>query len=222
MKLLSRVVISCAVAGLCSAAVEAQAPFAGWYRTDGVVTSNDEYSVDLYWDAEAGAVRLPGCTRPVDVAGTGPNDPRPLFTVTVGCRADGSAAGFSGPSPWRAELLIPLHPEAADVVNWWNPLFWFLGVLGQEQHRTPVKIGFAKRERWHSYLVRPRTDYSISRPSQTVKLDPVEVRAVLRSPRGTRLRGAGRGAEIELSFPTWPEVGALLDLMEQHCPEGEG
>ena len=57
MRLLSRVVAGCAEAGLCSAAVEAQSPFAGWYRTEGVVTSIDEYSVDLYWDAEAGAVR---------------------------------------------------------------------------------------------------------------------------------------------------------------------
>ena len=37
-----------------------------------------------------------------------------------------------------------------------------------------------------------------------VKLDPVEVRAALRSPRGTTLRGGGSGAEIELSFPPWP------------------
>ena len=220
MSLLDRVVIACACAGLCCVAVEAQAPFAGWYRTDGVVTSNDEYSVDLYWDAEAGAVRLPGFTRPVDVDGPGPNDPRPLFTVTVGCRADGSAAGFSGPSPWIADLLIPLHPEAADVVNWWNPLFWFLGVFGLEQQRTAVQIGFTGRERLRSYLVRPRTNYSVPRPSQTVKLDPVEVRAALRSPRGTTLRGEGTGAEIELSFPAWQRIWPLLDLMERDCPKG--
>ena len=58
------------------------------------------------------------------------------------------------------------------------------------------------------------------RPSQTVKLDPVEVRAALQSPRGTTLRGGGSGAEIELSFPPWPQIGPLLDLMERHCPEG--
>ena len=51
--------------------------------------------------------------------------------------------------PGNAVESSPLHPEAADVVNWWNPLFWFLGVLGQEQHRTPVKIGFAKRGGTH-------------------------------------------------------------------------
>ena len=143
MRLLSRVVIGCAVAGLCSAAVKAQAPFAGWYRTEGVVTSNDEYSVDLYWDAAAGAVRLPGFTRPVDVDGPGPNDPRPLFTVAVGCRADGSGEGFIGPSPWVAQLLIPLHPEAADVVNWWNPLYWFLGVF------RPGAAANGGRDRFH-------------------------------------------------------------------------
>ena len=54
MRLLSRVVAGCAEAGLCSAAV--QSPFAGGIE-EGVVTSGDEYSVDLYWDAEAGAVR---------------------------------------------------------------------------------------------------------------------------------------------------------------------
>ena len=220
MRLLSRVVAGCVVAGLCSGAVEAQAPFAGWYRTEGVVTSNDEYSVDLYWGAEAGAVRLPGFTRPVD--GSGPNDPRPLFIVAVGCRADGRGEGFIGPSPWSAELLIPLHPEAADVVNGWNPLYWFLGVFGQEQQRTAVEIGFTGRKRRRSYLVRPRTHNSAPRPSQTVKLDPVEVRAALRSPRGTTLRGAGIGTEIGLSFPAWPQIGPLLDLMERHCPEGGG
>ena len=220
MSLLDRVVIACACAGLCCVAVEAQSPFAGWYRTEGVVTSNDEYSVELYWEAAAGAVRLPGFTRPVDVDGPGPNDPRPLFTVAVGCRADGRGAGFTGPSPWIADLLIPLHPEAADVVNWWNPLFWFLGMFGLEQQRTAVQIGFTGRERLRSYLVRPRTNYSVPRPSQTVKLDPVEVRAALRSPRGTTLRGEGTGAEIELSFPAWQRIWPLLDLMERDCPKG--
>ena len=55
-----------------------------------------------------------------------------------------------------------------------------------------------------------------------MKLDPVEVRAALRSPRGPTLRGGGSGVEIELSFPPWPQIGPLLDLMERHCPEGGG
>ena len=109
----------------------------GLYQLAEVRTSNDEYSVWLSWPATTARLVVGPWRCGVDVANADKGRP----WVEVHCRADGGQPlGYSGPLPWSASLVVPLHPDEPNVPTVWHPLYWWRAATGREFVRTPVRV----------------------------------------------------------------------------------
>ena len=206
------IVALCVALGAAPSVAASQSPFEGGNAIEGVTTSNDAYGVWLYWEAESGSMRVPGFEDALNVEATDLT-----IAVMLACRADGRDAGYSGPEPIRAELILPMHPDAPNVPLVFDPRYWWIALTGREWGRTPVTVqwdGGAARE---GELLRHRIDYSIPRPSQTVELTPSEVLAALRTGTEATLRVMGPDTDIVLRFAPRPDRVGMAALIEAHC-----
>ena len=129
------IVALCVALGAAASVAASQSPFEGGNAIEGVTTSNDAYGVWLYWEPRSGSMRVPGFEDALDVEAADLT-----IAVMLACRADGRGAGYSGPEPIRGELVLPMHPDAPNVPNVYNPLYWWWGLTGREWDRTPVTV----------------------------------------------------------------------------------
>ena len=117
------------------------APFRGLHAIDRVTTSNDEYSISLYWSPERFRIDYPDGQGPFE---RDPADPAELYmALSVFCRADGRREGLSGPRPLGARLSLPMHPAAPAVYSVLHPMYWVLGLTGREFERVPIVVDLA-------------------------------------------------------------------------------
>ena len=202
----------CAVLGAAASVPASQSPFAGAHAIEAVHTSNDAYSVWLYWEPQSGSMRVPGFEDALDVEATDL-----AIDVVLRCRADGRSAGYSGPRPIYAELVLPMHPDAPNVGLVFDPRYWWWGLTGREWDRTPVTVQWDTGPERSGELVRHRIDYSIMRPALTIELDPSEILALLRAETEETLRVMGPGTGIVLRFAPRPDLAGLAALIETHC-----
>ena len=90
---------------------------------------------------------MPGFEDALDVEAT-----NLTIAVMLACRADGSGAGYSGPEPRRAELILPMHPDAPNVSLVFDPRYWWWALTGRALERTPVEVqwdtGTARHGEW--------------------------------------------------------------------------
>ena len=208
------IAVLCLVLGAAAVAAS-QSPFEGWHEIEGVNTSRDAYRVWLYWEPQSGSVRVPGFAEALDVEATD----LPVG-VEVTCRVDGRSAGYSGPDPLRGELVLPMHPDAPNVPNVYNPLYWWIALTGREFERTPGQVQWGAGPERPGEFVRHRIDYSIMRPAQTVRLDPAEVLALLQAEAAATLRVMGPGTGIVLRFAPRLDLAPLAAQIAAHCREG--
>ena len=112
----------------------------------------------LTWRSEHFRIRYPdgraAFEQPADGAG------ELVARLNFDCRAGGRAEGLSGPGPARAELQLPMHPDAPPVRNVLHPMYWVLGATGREYERTPVEVSLPGSPTFRTELVRQRIDYS--------------------------------------------------------------
>ena len=208
------IVALCVALGAAASVAASQSPFEGGNAIEGVTTSNDAYGVWLYWEPQSGLMRVPGFEDALDVEATDLT-----IAVMLACRADGRDAGYSGPERLRGELVLPMHPDAPNVPNVYNPLYWWWGLTGREWHRTPVTVQWVGGAAREGELLRHRIDYSIPRPAQSVELDPAEILALLQATTDATLRVMGTGTGIVLRFAPRPDRAGLAALIETHCLE---
>ena len=192
---------------------ETASPFVDLHQLAEVTTSNDEYSVWFFWGATTAGLAVGPWRWGVDAASA--DEPRPW--VEVRCRAAGRPLGYSGPQPWRASLVIPLHPDEPNVPNVWHPLYWWRALTGREFQRTPVTVQLdgvgAPGE-----LVRHTIDYSFARPDLEVEISPAGVLAGA-SAGALRLRVTGPAVELDLTWRTLADDAAgAAGLLARHCP----
>ena len=206
------IVALCVALGAAASVAASQSPFEGGYEIEGVTTSNDAYGVWLYWEPRSGTLLMPGFEDALDVEAT-----HLTIAVMLACRADGRGAGYSGPERLRAELILPMHPDAPNVPLVFDPRYWWIALTGREWDRTPVEMqwdGGAARE---GELLRHRIDYSIPRPALTIELAPSDVLALLQATTDATLRVMGPDTGIVLRFAPRPDLAGLAALIETHC-----
>ena len=103
-------------------------PFTPLEGVPGVSFSNDRYAVSLHWRPDAYVLALPGVPRHesgASVAGT---------ELRIGCRASNGRPGY-GVAPARAVLEVERHPGLRDAYPVLHPMFWILGLTGNEVDR---------------------------------------------------------------------------------------
>ena len=191
-------------------------PFRDLYTLDLVTTSNDEHWISYTWLSSAYSLQFPD--RPVwaRVDALDADSERPW--IEFRCRTDGRPDGYSGPLPLEGFLWLPLHPDAPNVPNVWNPLYWWRGLTGGEFVRVPVGVSVASGPAYDSELVRHTIDYSFARPDQVIDLEPVAVLEALRDDAGATLIAAGEGTLVELAFLPADTGPLVAGLMLEHCP----
>ncbi len=201
-----------AALGAAASAAASQSPFEGGNAIESVTTSNDAYGVWLYWEPRSGARLMPGFEDALNVEAADLT-----IAVMLACRADGSGAGYSGPEPIRAELILPMHPDAPNVPLVFDPRYWWIALTGREWSRPPVTVQWDGGAARKGELRRHRIDYSIPRPSQSVELDPAEILALLQATTAATLRVMGPDTGIVLRFAPRPDRVGLAALIETHC-----
>ena len=193
---------------------ETTSPFVGLYQLAEVRTSNDEYSAWLSWPATT--ARLVVGPRRWGVEAASPDEGRPW--VVVQCRAAGGPSlGYSGPRPWSASLMVPLHPDEPNVPNVWHPLYWWRAATGREFVRTPVRVQLDDTIA-DGELVRHTIDYSFARPDLDVEIAPAGVLAGAAT-GALRVRVTGRGVDLDLTWAALAvDAAGAAGLMARHCP----
>ena len=192
------------------------APFADLHVVPGVVTSNDEYTIWLYWSPERFRIAYPDGLGPFAQDAVAPDA---LYSVlSVYCRADGRSEGLSGPSPLRAQLRLPMHPAAPDVYSVLHPMYWLLALSGREFERLSVVVDLGGVSAVDAQLVRRRLAYGRPRPDIVVDLPGAVVldRLVAGSPM--TLSVSGDGIDAVLGFPAASALVPPARRVLRHCP----
>ena len=170
---------------------ETTAPFEELSAVDGVVTSNDDYSMWLNWQSEHFRIRYPDHWRTFEQPSDGNGEL--VARLKFHRRADGRREGLAGPAPAAASLELPMHPEAPDVHHVLSARYSWLGITGREYERTPVEVPLPGRPAFNSELVRKRIDYSFARPRLWVHLPAAAVLELFIAGAGTRIDLSGEG-----------------------------
>ena len=191
-------------------------PFAELWPAEGSMTSNDGYGAWASWEPHAYRLKYPGRPPLARKRRSSAEEPARL---SLTCRADGRPEGLSGPEPVRAELVLPLHPDEPDVPRRGDPRYWLLAFTGGEPRRTAVSVRVGSGEAFSSELVRKRSDWSLPRPSPTVRLDPAEALRALSSGVGATVIAEGPGTWLDLRFEPDPDMARAAELMALHCEE---
>ena len=196
------------------------APFRGLHAIDRVTTSNDEYSISLYWSPERFRIDYPDGRGPFE---RNPADPTELYTaLSVFCRADGRREGLSGPRPLGARLSLPMHPAAPAVYSVLHPMYWVLGLTGREFERVPIVVDLAGVAPFDAELVRRRIAYGRPRPDIEIDLPGTAVLGGFIAGSPMRLAVAGDRADIELWFAGAADLVGPAQQMSAHCAAAPG
>ena len=190
-------------------------PFQGLYPIDDVTTSNDEYSIFLYWSPEHYRIDYPDGRGPFE---RDPADPdEPYTALSVFCRADGRRRGFSGPQALRARLSLPMHPAAPSVYSVLHPMYWLLGLTGLDLERVPVVVHLPDTAPFEAEMVRRRAAYDWPRPDIDINLPGTAVlnRFIADSPMEAAV--TGDDVDIKLWFDGANDLVGPARLMSAHC-----
>ena len=196
------------------------APFRGLHAIDRVTTSNDEYSISVYWSPERFRINYPDGRGPFQ---RDPADPaEPYTALSVFCRADGRREGLSGPRPLGARLSLPMHPAAPAVYSVLHPMYWLLGLTGREFERVPVVVDLAGVASFDAELVRRRIAYGRPRPDIEIDLPGAAVLVGFIAGAPMRLAVAGDSVDIELWFAGAADLVRPAQQMSAHCAPAPG
>ena len=216
-----------AVSSLCVAAIASggagvaqerwstRAPFRDLHAVDGVSTSNDEYSISLYWSPQRFRIDYPDGRGPFE---RDPADAGELYTaLSFFCRADGRPEGLAGPRPLAARLSLPMHPQAPTVYSVLHPLYWLLALTGREFQRHPIVVDFAGAVAFDAQLIRRRIAYGRPRPDLEIDLSGAIVLRHFVAGSPIKLAVAGDGIDIRLWFPGAAGLVGPAHQMSAHC-----
>ena len=196
------------------------APFRGLHAIDRVTTSNDEYSISLYWSPERFRIDYPDGRGPFE---RNPADPTELYTaLSVFCRADGRREGLSGPRPLGARLSLPMHPAAPAVYSVLHPMYWVLGLTGREFERVPIVVDLAGVAPFDAELVRRRIAYGRLRPDIEIDLPGAAVLGGFIAGSPMRLAVTGDSVDIELWFAGAADLVGPAQQMSGALRSGAG
>ena len=193
------------------------APFRNLHTIERVTTSNDEYSISLYWSPERFRIDYPDGRAPFELD---PGDPAELYTaISVFCRADGRREGLSGPRALGARLSLPMHPAAPAVHSVRHPMYWWLALTGREFERVPVAVKLAGAAPFDAELVRRRIAYGRPRPDIEIDLAGAAVLSAFIAGSPTQMGVTGDRVDIELWFAGKADLVGPAQQMAIHCPQ---
>ena len=208
-----------AVAELAQTPWSRHAPFRGLHTIDGVSTSNDEYSISLYWSPERFQIDYPDNRGRFE---RDPADPGELYTaLSVFCRSDGRQEGLPGPRPLGARLSLPMHPAAPDVYSVLHPMYWLLGLTGASSSACRSWSTCPTPYPFDAEMVRRRIAYGRPRPDIKIDLPGAAVlnRFVAGSPM--QLTITGDRVDIKVWFAGATDLVGPAQRMSTHCTPAE-
>ena len=211
-------------AGAATAAASTQtrysqhAPFTGLDELPHVMTSNDEYTIWVHWEADAFEVQYPDGRPAFDRAGLDPDELGPLLTFS--CRADGRAENLIGPESLRAVAELPMHPEAPDVPGPLSIRFYLLAFYG-EWEEWPARVQLDGVDEQDGMVRRQRIHYAFARPElQVVGVSGSAREGLARIAAGNawHLQIEGEGMRVDATFAALPAAtSAAAREMQRHC-----
>ena len=199
-----------------AAAPAAEPPFDHLIGQTGTVVSNDGYSVWLYWHADRASIEYPG--RPGFRHDAGQDTGYQRILLEAVCRADPRRPGLSGPSPVRANLSLPMHPDDADVPAVLDPRHWWREFAGSAETRTPATITFGDGTAHRTEIFERHVDWSFPRPDVRVAVRADAAIEALLSQAPTTVTVRSRTTRSTLVFSPSPDVARTARAMRRHCP----
>ena len=193
------------------------APFAALDQFDAIATSNDEYSIWVYWTAQRFRIEYPDGRTAFDAQTLHEQDLAPR--ITLSCRIDGSSDGLPGPEQLDAGGRLPMHPDAPDVPNVMSLRYWLTAELMGEWERWPATVSFPQVKPYETHVQRQRVHYSFARPDILFHAGPTAdaVLSRLAAGQSATLRITGEGLAIEAHLPKRPDLKGAAELMLRHC-----
>ena len=197
-------------------------PFDGLHVIEGVTTSRNGRWISIGVATDQYRAKVPEYKETI-TAELGPGHEQMFLAVE--CRAGPGTERFPA-QPAATEIAIPDHPDQQPY-NWWNPLYWILGLAGKPTERFPVTVTLADadspRDPWHTEqaaLERHRIDYSAARTLLSVRMNnsPAVLEAFTLG-RETEVRVHGAQTDIRAIFPAASQLAKAAQAMMRDCPQ---
>ncbi len=195
------------------AGVAELSPFTPLEGLRGVTFSNDRYAVSLHWPAVSYAMELPGL--PAHRSGA-----LPVGTeLRVGCRADNGRPGY-GVAPARAVLELRRHPAARATYGLLHPMFWILGLTGNDVGRTSLGVSLTGLPAPIAVVLENPRVYDLGGrlPMRVAGLPAAHVLSLIAQSSALDLAGEGPRTAISVRFAAAPALVPAAAAMLAHCP----
>ena len=179
--------------------------------SSGALVSRDGYSAWVSVNTAEYVVRIPG--HPDLLRGT--ND---LISFGATCRApDPRPDPPAAPRGLAGSIVLEDHPDQPPVPVFFQPSFWWRGLLGQEEENIGVTLSVNDFPQARRTLTRRLLEYSNRSPDLTIDLDGTEVARAIASGAAVRVRGLGPGFRLDATFSPAPTAVRAAALMLEHC-----
>ena len=207
------------VATAAAAAQATESPFADLVRTPDLGWSNDRFAISIHWAAEAYSIMLPGLAL---TSGNGGREPHSgdRAELRIGCRADNGRLGYGVAAP-EAVAEVPRHPDLRDPYDLPHPMFWVLGITGNDVRRTPVEVRLDGGDTTVDAVIEtPMTVYNLRArlPHRLAGLPARQFLEPLAAGRPVRVDAGGEEAFLAMRFPPAPWLVPAARAMLAHCP----
>ena len=211
------------IATAAAAGQTTESPFEDLVGTPDLGWSNDRFSISVHWAAETYSITLPGLA-PLTSSNSGrERHSGDRAELRIGCRADNGRPGYGIAAP-KAVAEVPRHPDLRYPYDLPHPMFWILGLTGNDVRRTPVDVRLDDRGTPVKALIEtPMTVYNLlARLPHTLAALPAR-RLLGRLAAGlpVRLDATGEEAALAMRFPAAPRLAPAARAMLAHCPRSD-
>lgn len=216
---LSWMVLVLALVGSTADAFAQAGPFAGQYNPLGVTASRDGSRIWLTWSAR-GFSLAPESLEPVGRSAFPEWHPVSPVWISFECRLPTRSPWLAADSRFAVYLSAPLHPAVPDAYTVFHPLYWVLGVFGNDAVTVPLVLHTGTGHRFDVDVVRRRTAYGNPRPQLRVDLPSrfFVDRLLAREWLDLLLEGSELSGTVAFS-PLHPELVPAARLLGRHCSE---
>ena len=188
-------------------------PFTPLEGVPGVSFSNDRCAVSLHWRPDAYVLVLPGVPRHesgASVTGT---------ELRIGCRASNGRPGY-GVAPARAVLEVERHPGLRDAYPVLHPMFWILGLTGNEVDRTSLRLSLTGVSAPVAAVLEVSYVYDLGgRPPMRIAALPARhLLSLIASSRSLVVEAEGADTFLSARFTPDLRLAPAAEALLAHCP----
>ena len=200
-----------AASGGAAAAPRTDGPFNVLEWADGVRTSRSGYAVWISITSTRHRARIPGYEREV-----GP--PEHGAILHAHCRATGGEMpDVFPPALAHGGIYLDNHPEDPGVYTVLHPMYWILGLSGDDEERWPVRVRIGAGETMTGDLVRARIDYSAPRPGLDIALPGPAILEAILADGPIEVSAEGERMRLSARFTASTNARRAAALMRNAC-----